>query len=96
MPNRFDIALFERTDGTFVLHRAVKIGKTYSFLGDAQSKEESGICDGQIIAVVASINRAERELQLGPIYALRVRTRYFFTRVKRRLKREMRKFKAKK
>ena len=83
---RFNIALFERTGGTFVLHRAVKVGKTYSFLGDAQYKEESGIRDEQIIAVVTSINRNGKELKLGLVYSLGVRIRYFFKRVKRRLR----------
>ena len=88
---RYEIALFQRTDGTFVLHRAVKAGATYSFLGDAQYKEESGIKDSQIIGVVTEITRNGKQHSMGAIYAFRVRVCYFLKRVKRRIKKLRRK-----
>ena len=62
---RFASALFQRTDGTYVLHRAVKIGDTVTFLGDAQGIAECGITSENIIAVAVAVERFGKEHRLG-------------------------------
>lgn len=74
---RFEIAFFERTGGTFVLHRVVKTGKTYTFLGDAQTAFEKGIEKRQIIAVVDEVIRDGRPRTFGVISLLCVRLHYY-------------------
>lgn len=54
---KFDIPLYRREDGSFVLHRVVKVGDTYTCIGDNQFKAEPGIAHSQVIAVVTSFTR---------------------------------------
>lgn len=51
---KFDIPLYRREDGSFVLHRVIKVGDTYTCIGDNQFKAESGIAHDQVIAVVTA------------------------------------------
>ncbi len=53
-----DIILYQRDDGTYVLHRIVKIKNNELYLcGDAQFVIEYPIRYDQVIAVVSSFNR---------------------------------------
>ena len=54
-----DLPLYRRKDGTFVLHRVVKVKSdgTYTMCGDNQFLKEKGIDHSQIIGVVAEITR---------------------------------------
>ena len=54
---RFDIPLYQRNDGKYVLHRIVKTGDTYTCIGDNQFVLEKGLCKEQMIAVVTSFTR---------------------------------------
>ena len=54
---RFDIPLYRRENGHFVLHRVVKIGDTYTCIGDNQFQAETGIDHSQVIAVVSAFTR---------------------------------------
>ena len=54
---KFDIPLYRRADGSFVLHRVVKVGKTYTCIGDNQFAFEKGIEHKQIIALCTAITR---------------------------------------
>ena len=60
-PKKYDILLYRRSDGSFVLHRVVKIGNTYTCIGDNQFVYEKDIKRDQIIAVVSSFWRDGRE-----------------------------------
>ena len=58
---KYDIALFKRKNGNYVLHRIVKTdNKQYFFCGDNQISLESGITDDMIIAVTKGIYRGEK------------------------------------
>lgn len=50
----FDIPLYRREDGSFVLHRVVKVGDTYTCIGDNQFRAEKGITPESVIAVVTA------------------------------------------
>lgn len=51
---KYDIPLYRRADGQFVLHRIVKAGETYTCIGDNQFEYEPGVQQDQIIAVVSA------------------------------------------
>lgn len=54
---KYDLPLYQRKNGQYVLHRVVRVGETYSCIGDNQFVTEHGIEDGQIIAVVTAFTR---------------------------------------
>ncbi len=61
-----DIPLYRRADGTFVLHRVVKIKADgeYVLCGDNQFLLETGITDANIIGVVKTVIRDGREFSV--------------------------------
>lgn len=60
---KYDVALYKRADGTFVLHRVVGFDKNgYIFCGDNQYVFEHGITDENIIAVTKSYIKAGKTI----------------------------------
>jgi len=57
---KFDIALYQRENGQYILHRIVKKGNTFVCIGDNQFKFEKGVKREQLIAVVTSFNRGDK------------------------------------
>ncbi|MBO5334278.1 MAG: S24/S26 family peptidase [Clostridia bacterium] len=63
--NKGDIIFYRRDDGHFVLHRIVgKNDKSYVLCGDNQWVKETGIEDRHIIAVVKSITRNNKKIDV--------------------------------
>lgn len=61
-----DIIFYRRDDGHFVLHRIIgKNEKTYILCGDNQWVKEYGIEDRHIIAVVKSITRKGKKIDVN-------------------------------
>lgn len=58
---KYDLPLYQRDDGKYILHRIVDTQNGYTCIGDNQFVYEKGICDEQIIAVVSSFSRGKRE-----------------------------------
>lgn len=58
---KYDITLYRRDNGQFVLHRIVKIGATYTAVGDHHLNLEQGIRPDQMIAKVVSFTRNGKE-----------------------------------
>ena len=54
---KYDVPLYQRDNGQYVLHRVVRVGKTYTCIGDNQYVKETGITHAQIIAVCTAITR---------------------------------------
>ena len=54
---KYDLPLYRRDDGHFVLHRVVKVGETYACIGDNQFEVERGVRHDQMIGVVTSFCR---------------------------------------
>lgn len=54
---KYDIPFYQRSDGSYVLHRIVKVGDTYTCIGDNQFKREPGLRPEQMIAVVTAVIR---------------------------------------
>ena len=60
-PKKYDIILYRRANGKYVLHRIVGVGETYTCIGDNQFVLEKGIKREQIIAVCTSFTRGGKE-----------------------------------
>ena len=57
---RYDIPLYRRPDGGYVLHRIVEVGETFTCLGDNQFVPEPGIAKEQMIGIVTGFYREEK------------------------------------
>ena len=58
---RYDLPLYRRDDGAYVLHRVTEAGDTYTCIGDNQFIPEPGVRRDQIIAVVTGFRRNGRD-----------------------------------
>ena len=54
---KYDLPLYRRENGQFVLHRIVKAGETYTCVGDNQFALEKGVEHSQIIGVCTAVQR---------------------------------------
>lgn len=67
---KYDLPLYRRKGGQFVLHRIVKVGQTYTCIGDNQLSVERGLRHDQMLALVTAFRRGEKEI---PVTALSYR-----------------------
>ena len=58
---KYDLPLYQRENGKYVLHRIIKAGETYTCRGDNQFVNENGIRQNQMIALVTGFTRGEKE-----------------------------------
>ena len=58
---KYDLPLYQRENGKYVLHRIVETGDAYTCMGDNQFVKEYGVRQDQIIAVVTAFYRDERK-----------------------------------
>lgn len=58
---KYDLPLYQRENGQYVLHRVVAVGDTYTCMGDNQFIPEPGLTHGQMIGVVTAFTRNGRE-----------------------------------
>lgn len=63
---KYDVVLYKRADGAYVLHRVVKVlPDGYVILGDNCLNKEYGICDAQILGVMTSFVRDGKEYSVA-------------------------------
>lgn len=94
---KYDLPLYRRDDGKYVLHRIVEVGDTYTCMGDNQFVPEPGLRHDQMIAVVTSFTRGDRQISVAaPGYRLYCRfwhysrpLRHFWRRGIGRIKRHL-------
>ncbi len=68
---KYDLPLYQRKSGQYVLHRIVKVGETYTCMGDNQFDPEPGLAHPQMIAVVTGFYRGNRLWRVtNPFYQL--------------------------
>ena len=68
---KYDLPLYRRKNGKFVLHRIVAVGETYTCVGDGQFELEPGVTQDQMVAIVTTIIRNGREISVdAPMYRL--------------------------
>lgn len=95
--HKYDLPLYQRDDGHYVLHRIVKVGQTYTCIGDNQFDFEPGLRHDQMIALVTAFTRGDREIPVTDTgYRLYCRfwhhtrsLRHFWRRVKGWLRRHL-------
>ena len=92
----YDIPLYQREDGSFVLHRILSMGEAgYTCIGDNQFAPETGIKEEQMLAVLTAFRRGKKLVKVtSPLYrlyrwiwCLSRPLRFFLFRVKRKLRR---------
>lgn len=68
---KYDLPLYRRENGKYVLHRIVDAGCTYTCMGDNQFKPEPGLHRDQMIALVTAFYRGEKKYSVSdPGYRL--------------------------
>lgn len=68
---KYDLPLYRRADGKYILHRIVEAGETYTCIGDNQFVCEPGVTHGQMIALVTEFFRNGRACRVdSPAYRL--------------------------
>jgi hypothetical protein len=61
---KYDLPLYQRPDGQYVLHRVVEVGDTYTCIGDNQFRMEPGVEHGQILALVTAFYRGGKRYEI--------------------------------
>lgn len=56
---KYDLPLYQRENGKYILHRITGTGTTYTCMGDNQFVEETGIRQDQLLALVTGFYRGE-------------------------------------
>ena len=64
---KYDLPLYQRDDGKYVLHRIVGVGELYSCVGDNQFAVEKGLRHDQMIAVVTSFSRDGKDHSVNSV-----------------------------
>ena len=57
---KYDLPLYRRDNGKYILHRIVEAGQTYTCIGDNQFNYETGVRHDQVIAIVTAFTRGQR------------------------------------
>lgn len=75
---KYDLPLYQRENGKYILHRIVDAGCTYTCMGDNQFTPERGLRQNQMIAVVTAFYRGEKKHRVSePGYRLYCRLWHF-------------------
>ncbi len=60
---KYDVALYKRNNGTYILHRVLRVRKQdYVFCGDHCWRREFGVTDRQVIGILTAVVRDGREI----------------------------------
>ena len=65
---KYDLPLYQRENGQYVLHRVVAVGESYTCMGDNQFLPEPGLRHDQMIALVTAFQRAGREYSVNNVW----------------------------
>ena len=57
---KYDSPLYQRANGSYILHRIVAVGESYTLMGDNQFVAEKGVTHQQGIGVVTAFYRGEK------------------------------------
>lgn len=81
---KYDLPLYQRRDGLYVLHRIVEVGDTYTCIGDNQFAIEPGVTHDQMIAVATAIYRGDKRISVDSFsYRLYCRLWHGFRPIRR-------------
>lgn len=62
--HKYDLPLYQRDNGKFIMHRIVEVAETYTCVGDNQFELEQGVRHDQMIALVTVLYRDGREIKV--------------------------------
>ena len=62
---KYDIGLYQRENGSYVLHRIVRVGESYTCIGDNQFVFEKGVLPRQFLAVVTEFTHNGKEYSVS-------------------------------
>lgn len=80
---KYDLPLYQRPNGKYVLHRIVDVGDTYTCLGDNQYSKEYGVEHQWMIGVVTAFYRGEKYHSVNELgYQIYCRLWYLFKRLR--------------
>ena len=66
---KYDLPLYRRDDGKYVLHRVIGVGESYTCIGDNQFLLEPGVKHEQVLALVTAFYRGDRKWKVSsPTY----------------------------
>ena len=75
---KYDLPLYQRRNGQYVLHRIVKVSEGYTCIGDNQFEPEAGLEHDQMIAVVTSFYRNGKLWRTtNPVYQIYCRVWHY-------------------
>ncbi len=91
---KYDMVLYQRESGQYVLHRVAKVGDTYTFIGDNQFYFEPGVRYDQMIAIANEfIHKGKKHSVDEPLYKAYCRVWLFFRPIRLFIARVVRKTK---
>lgn len=61
---KYDLPLYQRDNGQYVLHRIIAVGETYTCIGDNQFASEPGLRHDQMIALVTAFTRDGKRIEV--------------------------------
>ncbi|MBR4109655.1 MAG: hypothetical protein IKK41_05010 [Oscillospiraceae bacterium] len=80
---KYDLPLYQRPNGKYILHRIVDVGDTYTCLGDNQYTKEYGVEHQWMIGVVTAFYRGEKYHSVNELgYQIYCRLWYLFKRLR--------------
>lgn len=80
---KYDLPLYQRPNGKYILHRIVGVGDTYTCLGDNQYDKEYGVEHQWMIGLVTAFYRGEKYHSVNELsYKLYCRGWYFHKRLR--------------
>ncbi len=62
---KFDLPLYQRENGQYVLHRIIKTGESITCMGDNQFDPEPGLQKAQMIGLVTAFYREDRKISVA-------------------------------
>lgn len=68
---KYDLPLYRRPQGQYILHRIVKADGSYTCIGDNQFEYEHGVTHSQMLALVTAFYRGDKRWDVkSPVYQL--------------------------
>lgn len=61
---KYDLPLYQRDDGKYILHRIIRVKDTYTCIGDNQFAKETGVRHDQVIGLVTEFTRGEKTISV--------------------------------
>lgn len=87
---KYDLPLYQRVRGQYVLHRVLKVDQTYTCIGDNQFTYEPGVKHSQMIGVVTAFYRGDKLISVDS-FSHKLYCRFWhYTRPIRRIYRYLR------